>query len=110
MLVGDDSVAAQEDPQSAANAAISIKATALVLKVLLDCTKADIHPAVVAIVFELHDNLLAISLPLVVQDAIAKLLLDYWRLDAPRAMELVVQLVSDFSHHARLQQDAVCKV
>lgn len=110
MLVGDESVAAQEAPQSPANAATSIKAAALVLKALLDSSKADVHPAVIAVVFELHDKLLAISEPLVVQDAIAKLLIDYWHLGAPRAMEVVVQLVRVFRHYTLVQHAAVCKV
>ena len=75
-------------------AATYIKSVVCIIKILLDCTKANIPPVLTSIVFELHDNgLLAISGPLAVQEAVAKLLIDYWLMEAPRAAEIVVQLV-----------------
>lgn len=96
-----------EAPQSATGAATYLKSSTVILKVILESFKEDVPLAVASVIFELHDSLLCISEPLAVQDAIAKLLIDYWNLDAPRAMEVVVQLVSSPGGH---WEQLACKV
>eukprot|EP00892_Ulva_mutabilis_P008376 jgi/Ulvmu1/5910/UM026_0032.1 len=93
LVSADENVRPEIGFQAPVEAATYVKSVASVIKALLESSKSNVPPALSSVVFELHDNgLISIPGPLTVQDAVAKLLVDYWNMGCPRAGTLVVQL------------------
>lgn len=91
---GDENIGPASASQAEVDAATYIKCVTSVIKAFLESTSSDIPSALTAAVFELHDNgLIAIPGPLPVQEAVAKLLIDYWSMGCPGAANVIVQLV-----------------